>query len=37
MSEQEAILSLDRLSVHLPRGADRTHALQHVSLEIASN
>jgi len=37
MSEQEAILSLDRLSVRLPRGADRTHALQHVSLEIASN
>src|SRR5437763_709197 len=37
MSEQDAILSLDRLSVRLPRGADRTHALQHVSLEITSN
>ena len=37
MSEQEAILSLEHLSVRLPRGADRTHALRDVSLEIASN
>ena len=37
MSGQETILSLDRLSVRLPRGADRTHALRDVSLEIASN
>ena len=37
MSEKETILSLDRLSVRLPRGADRTHALRDVSLEIASN
>ena len=37
MSEHETILSLDRLSVRLPRGADRTHALRDVSLEIASN
>jgi peptide/nickel transport system ATP-binding protein len=37
MSEQETILSLDRLSVRLPAGADRTHALRDVSLDIASN
>ena len=37
MSETETILSLDRLNVRLPRGADRTHALRDVSLEIASN
>src|SRR3954452_1218950 len=37
MSATQTILSLDRLSVRLPRGADRTHALQNVSLEIASN
>ena len=37
MSGKETILSLDRLSVRLPRGADRTHALGDVSLEIASN
>ena len=37
MSETETILSLDHLSVRLPRGADRTHALRDVSLEIASN
>jgi peptide/nickel transport system ATP-binding protein len=37
MSEQETILSLDRLSVRLPHGADRTHALKDVSLDIASN
>ena len=28
MSATETILSLERLSVRLPRGADRTHALQ---------
>jgi len=33
----ETILSLDRLSVRLPAGADRTHALRDVSLSIASN
>src|SRR3954447_17264574 len=37
MSDTKTILSLDRLSVRLPRGADRTHALRDVSLEIASN
>ncbi|WP_108514702.1 ABC transporter ATP-binding protein [Bradyrhizobium algeriense] len=37
MSGTETILSLDRLSVRLPRGADRTHALRDVSLEIDSN
>src|SRR5947207_2799639 len=37
MSGQEAILSLEHLSVRLPGGADRTHALRGVSLEIASN
>ena len=37
MSEKENILSLDRLSVRLPRSADRIHALRDVSLEIASN
>ena len=37
MSDAETILSLDRLSVRLPRGAERTHALRDVSLEIASN
>ncbi|GLR88907.1 ABC transporter ATP-binding protein [Bradyrhizobium iriomotense] len=36
MSEQP-ILSLEGLSVRLPRGADRTHALNGVSLSIASN
>ncbi|MCA1457555.1 ABC transporter ATP-binding protein [Bradyrhizobium sp. BRP22] len=33
----EAILSLERLSVRLPEGADRPHALSDVSLSIASN
>jgi peptide/nickel transport system ATP-binding protein len=38
MSEaQNAILSLDRLSVRLPAGADRPHALSDVSLSIAAN
>src|SRR5947207_5904005 len=37
MSGQEAILSLEHLSVRLPGGADRTHALRGVSLEIASD
>jgi peptide/nickel transport system ATP-binding protein len=37
MNAHETILSLDRLSVRLPRGADRTHALRDVSLDIASN
>ncbi len=37
MSDVEAILSLDRLSVSLPKGADRPHALTDVSLSIASN
>ena len=37
MSATETILSLEHLSVRLPRGADRTHALKDVSLEIASN
>ncbi|WP_027579463.1 ABC transporter ATP-binding protein [Bradyrhizobium sp. Ai1a-2] len=33
----EAILSLENLSVRLPEGADRPHALSDVSLSIASN
>src|SRR3954453_5270375 len=37
MSDQDIILSLEHLGVRLPRGADRTHALQDVSLKIASN
>jgi peptide/nickel transport system ATP-binding protein len=37
MSETDTILSLEHLGVRLPRGADRTHALSDVSLEIASN
>ena len=31
------LLSLERLSVRLPRGADRAHALSDVSLSIAAN
>ncbi len=31
------VLTLDRLSVRLPPGADRSHALQDVSLAIAAN
>jgi peptide/nickel transport system ATP-binding protein len=37
MSEPDTVLSLDRLSVRLPKGADRTHALRDVSLDIAPN
>jgi peptide/nickel transport system ATP-binding protein len=38
MSEaQNAILTLERLSVRLPAGADRPHALSDVSLSIAAN
>jgi peptide/nickel transport system ATP-binding protein len=33
----DAILTLDRLSVRLPKGADRAHALSEVSLQVASN
>jgi peptide/nickel transport system ATP-binding protein len=33
----ETILTLDRLSVRLPKGADRPHALTDVSLTIAAN
>jgi peptide/nickel transport system ATP-binding protein len=33
----DTILSLDRLSVRLPKGADRTHALSEVSLSVAPN
>ncbi|MGZ5866818.1 MAG: ABC transporter ATP-binding protein [Xanthobacteraceae bacterium] len=33
----DAILSLERLSVRLPTGADRPHALSEVSLTISSN
>jgi peptide/nickel transport system ATP-binding protein len=32
-----ALLTLDKLSVTLPAGADRSHALRDVSLEIAAN
>ena len=34
---EASILTLDNLSVRLPKGADRTHALRDVSLSIASN
>ncbi len=34
---QAPVLSLDRLSVSLPKGADRSHALKEVSLSVASN
>jgi peptide/nickel transport system ATP-binding protein len=38
MSEpQDAILTLDRLSVRLPAGSDRPHALSDVSLSIVAN
>jgi peptide/nickel transport system ATP-binding protein len=37
MSEQDAILTLDGLSVKLPAGADRSHALGGVSLSVAAN
>jgi peptide/nickel transport system ATP-binding protein len=32
-----AILSIEGLSVRLPAGADRAHALDDVSLSVASN
>ncbi|MBC7577643.1 MAG: ABC transporter ATP-binding protein, partial [Tardiphaga sp.] len=38
MSETDhSILTLDGLSVSLPAGADRSHALQGVSLSVAAN
>jgi peptide/nickel transport system ATP-binding protein len=33
----DAVLTLDGLSVSLPKGADRSHAMQNVSLAIAAN
>jgi peptide/nickel transport system ATP-binding protein len=37
MSDTTSILSVEGLSVRLPKGADRTHALEDVSLSIAAN
>ena len=37
MSEDAPILSLEGLSVRLPAGADRSHALSNVSLSVAAN
>jgi peptide/nickel transport system ATP-binding protein len=37
MSADDAILAIDGLSVRLPAGADRPHALSNVSLAIAAN
>ena len=37
MSEAATILSLEGLSVRLPAGADRSHALSNVSLSVAAN
>ena len=37
MSEAAPILSLEGLSVRLPAGADRSHALSNVSLSVAAN
>ncbi|MGY3452452.1 ABC transporter ATP-binding protein [Bradyrhizobium sp. USDA 4353] len=37
MSSTAPVLSVDRLSVRLPKGADRTHAISEVSLTIAEN
>ncbi|WP_257164902.1 ABC transporter ATP-binding protein [Bradyrhizobium sp. SRS-191] len=37
MSSTAPILSVDRLSVRLPKGADRAHAISEVSLSIAEN
>ncbi|GLH75628.1 ABC transporter ATP-binding protein [Bradyrhizobium sp. SSBR45G] len=37
MSSSEPILTVDRLSVRLPPGADRTHAITEVSLSVAEN
>ncbi|MGJ4996171.1 ABC transporter ATP-binding protein [Bradyrhizobium sp. HKCCYLS3077] len=33
----EPILTVDRLSVRLPKGADRTHAISELSLSVAEN
>ncbi|MGJ4888798.1 ABC transporter ATP-binding protein [Bradyrhizobium sp. HKCCYLRH3099] len=33
----ETILTVDRLSVRLPKGADRTHAISELSLSVAEN
>ncbi|WP_315810960.1 ABC transporter ATP-binding protein [Bradyrhizobium sp. SZCCHNR2028] len=37
MSPAQPVLTVDRLSVRLPKGADRTHAISEVSLAIAEN
>ncbi|WP_316236434.1 ABC transporter ATP-binding protein [Bradyrhizobium sp. SZCCHNR1015] len=37
MSPAQPILTVDRLSVRLPKGADRTHAISEVSLSVAEN
>ncbi|WP_316229693.1 ABC transporter ATP-binding protein [Bradyrhizobium sp. SZCCHNR1051] len=37
MSPAKPVLTADRLSVRLPKGADRTHAISEVSLAIAEN
>ncbi|CCD93469.1 putative ABC transporter, ATP-binding protein [Bradyrhizobium sp. ORS 375] len=37
MSSTDPILTVDRLSVRLPKGADRTHAISEVSLSVAEN
>ncbi|CAL77717.1 putative ABC transporter, ATP-binding protein [Bradyrhizobium sp. ORS 278] len=37
MSSPDPILTVDRLSVRLPKGADRVHAISEVSLSIAEN
>ncbi|WP_316178635.1 ABC transporter ATP-binding protein [Bradyrhizobium sp. SZCCHNRI1009] len=37
MSPAQPVLTVDRLSVRLPRGADRTHAISEVSLSVAEN
>ncbi|WP_035659729.1 ABC transporter ATP-binding protein, partial [Bradyrhizobium sp. STM 3809] len=37
MSSTDPTLTVDRLSVRLPKGADRTHAIAEVSLSVAEN
>lgn len=37
MSSTGPILTVDRLSVRLPKGADRSHAITEVSLSVAEN
>ncbi|MGJ5042669.1 MULTISPECIES: ABC transporter ATP-binding protein [unclassified Bradyrhizobium] len=37
MSPAKPVLTVDRLSVRLPKGADRMHAISEVSLSIAEN